>query len=138
MAVEPDTLGALADVVLITHAAFVAFVVFGLLLIAAGGVRGWRWIRNVWFRIAHLVAIGVVAIQAWFGILCPLTTLEMRLREGAGEPTYEISFVAYWLGEILYYEAPGWVFALAYTLFGLLVVACWIRYPPRPFRDRRS
>lgn len=138
MDVAPATFRLLADVVLITHAGFVAFVIAGLLVIAAGGLRGWTWTRNPWFRIAHLVAIGVVATQAWFGRLCPLTTLEMHLRERAGQATYDGSFVAYWLGELLYYEAPPWVFTLAYTIFGLLVVACWVKFPPRPIRGRRD
>lgn len=129
-------LSSLADFVLLTHAAFVAFVILGLALIVAGGMRGWGWIRHPWFRRAHLVAIGVVVAQAWLGIVCPLTTLEMHLRERAGEPTYEGSFIAHWLGEILYYDAPPWVFAIAYTAFGTLVVMSWIRYRPRPLRRK--
>jgi hypothetical protein len=31
---------------------------------------------------------------------------------------------------LLFYDAPAWVFASAYTLFGLLVVAVWWRHPP--------
>lgn len=79
----------LADIVLIAHVAFVAFVVLGLLLILYGGCRNWRWIRNPWFRVLHLVAIGLVVIQSWLGIICPLTTLEVALRERAGQVTYE-------------------------------------------------
>lgn len=124
----------LADLVLITHAGFVAFVLFGLLLIVIGGFRSWNWIRNPWFRLIHLIAIGVVAAQAWFGVICPLTTLEMSLRAEAGEATYEGTFVAYWLQRLLYYEAPPWVFVVGYTLFGLAVAGSWFRFRPRPFR----
>lgn len=130
-------LQALADLVLVTHVTFVAFVVVGLGLIVTGGIRGWSWIRNPWFRLAHLVAIAIVVTQAWLGILCPLTTLEMHLREQAGEATYAGSFIAHWLGRILYYEAPPWVFATAYTVFGAVVVFSWIRYRPRPLRRPR-
>lgn len=131
-------LHALADLVLITHVAFVAFVVVGLGLIVTGGIRGWSWIRNPWFRLTHLVAIAIVVTQAWLGILCPLTTLEMHLRARAGEANYAGSFIAHWLGEILYYEVPPWVFATAYTVFGAVVVFSWIRFRPRPLRRKRQ
>jgi hypothetical protein len=36
--------------------------------------------------------------------------------------------------QLLYYQAPPWVFTLAYTVFGLLVLLCWVRFPLRPRR----
>jgi hypothetical protein len=128
----------IADIVLITHVAFVAFVICGLLLILYGGFRRWAWIRNPWFRVAHLAAIGVVVAQAWLGVICPLTTLEMSLRERAGDVTYEGTFVAHWLQRLLYYEAPSWVFIVCYTLFGLAVVGSWIGFRPRPLRGEKA
>lgn len=127
-----------ADLLLVTHALFVAFVVLGLALIVAGGLLGWAWVRNPWFRVAHLAAIGVVVLQSWLGILCPLTTWEMALRARAGAATYPGSFIAYWVGEILYFELPPWVFVAGYTLFGLLVAGAWILVRPRPFRATRD
>ncbi len=126
--------GLLADLVLLTHLAIVAFILFGLLLVIYGGCRGWHWVRNPWFRVAHLVAIGVVALESWIGVVCPLTTWEMSLRQRARLATYEGDFVAHWLRSLLYYEAPPWTFVVAYTLFGLAVAASWIKFRPRPFR----
>lgn len=126
----------LADIVLIVHVSFVAFVVVGLLLILIGGACGWRWVRNPWFRVAHLAGIGLVIVQAWLGIVCPLTTLEMWLRELGGDETYAGTFIAHWLQKLLYYQAPPWVFAVAYTLFGLAVVASWLTVRPQAFRSR--
>ena len=120
-----------ADVVLGIHTSFVLFVIFGLVLILVGGVRGWPWIRNPWFRLGHVLAIGVVIAQAWLGAICPLTTLEMALRSRAGAAVYSGSFIAHWMEAILYYEAPLWVFAICYTAFGLLIVGSWIIFPPR-------
>ena len=94
----------LADLILILHTLFAGFVVSGLIAIIIGGIRGWQWVRNPWFRLAHLVAIVIVALQAWLGILCPLTTLEMTLRAKAGDSIYEGSFIAHWLEYLLYYE----------------------------------
>jgi hypothetical protein len=125
-----------ADLVLYLHLAIVIFVIVGLLLIVAGGLLGWSWVRNGWFRIAHLAAIAVVVLQAWLGIICPLTTLEMWLRARAGDSVYPGSFIAHWAGELLYYEAPAWVFTLCYTVFGILVAAAWIWIRPRPWKTR--
>ncbi len=124
---------ALADMVLVLHFTFVAFVVGGLLLILIGGFRGWRWIQNPWFRAAHLLGIAVVVVQAWFGVICPLTTLEMDLRARAGGEAYQGTFVAHWLRKILFHEAPLWVFTVCYTIFGLAVIGSWWKFRPRPF-----
>jgi len=121
----------LADVVLTVHVAFVLFVVLGLVAVVIGGARGWRWVRNPWFRIAHLSAILLVAAQAWMDRICPLTTWEMWLRTRAGEETYAGSFVAYWFGRFLYYDAPLWAFATAYTVVAGVVAGTWFAVPPR-------
>ncbi len=121
----------LADTILLLHVLVAVFIVFGLVLIVIGGMRHWSWVRNPWFRVLHLAAIGVVVVQAWLGALCPLTRWEMALRTRAGEAGYQGEFIAHWLQALLYYQAPLWVFALAYTLFALAVVYCWFRVRPR-------
>lgn len=68
--------------------------------------------------------------ETWLGMLCPLTTLEIWLRARAGVAGYGGGFIEHWLQRVLYYEAPWWVFAVGYSLFGLLVVATWVRFPP--------
>lgn len=127
-----------ADAILITHVLFVVFVIVGLILIIVGSFNAWPWIRNPWFRVAHLAAIGVVVLQAWLGKICPLTIWEMALRERAGAESYAGSFIAHWLQELLYYQAPDWVFAVCYTAFGILVVVTWFAIPPRPFAQRHD
>jgi len=122
-----------ADFILFTHVLFVAFVVFGLVSILAGKALSWSWVRNPWFRLAHLAAIGVVMLQSWLGAICPLTIWEMALRERAGDAVYPGAFVSHWLETILYYRAPEWVFVVCYTFFGALVVASWFWIRPRPF-----
>lgn len=131
-----DLFRALADAALMTHVAFVGFIVGGLLLVLLGGFRGWNWIRNPWFRALHLAGIGLVVLQAWLGVICPLTTLEMALRERAGGSTYGGAFVDHWLQRLLYYEAPPWIFAVCYTVFGLAVLGSWLKFRPRRFGVR--
>ena len=58
-------------------------------------------------------------------------TLENELRQRAGEETYPGSFIAYWVHDALFIEGPAWMFTVAYTLFGLLVVAALVWAPPR-------
>ena len=55
-----------------------------------------------------------------------------------GEAFYSDSFVAHWLGRLLYFQAPAWVFACAYTVFGAVVVLSWGWVRPRPFGRFRS
>jgi Protein of Unknown function (DUF2784) len=122
---------ALADAVLLLHVALVLFVVGGLVLIVVGNVWRLRWVNAWWFRLVHLGAIGVVVAEAWFGLTCPLTTLEMWLRSQGGASTYSGGFIEHWLQWLLYYDAPPWVFTFGYTAFALLVLWTWWRYPPR-------
>jgi hypothetical protein len=121
----------LADAVLLVHVALVLFVVGGLVVIVIGNGRGWPWVNRPWFRALHLAAILIVVAEAWLGVTCPLTTLENALRERTGTAGYATSFIEYWLQRVLYYDAPEWVFACAYSVFALLVIAVWWRWPPR-------
>jgi len=127
-----------ADAILYSHALFVLFVVVGLLLILAGRPMAWAWVRNPWFRLAHLLAIGVVVLQSWLGAMCPLTSWEMTLRAKAGDATYSGSFIAHWVETLLYHQAPAWVFTVCYTAFGALVLASWFWVRPRPFGRPRD
>lgn len=132
--------GLLADLVLVLHFALVAFVIGGLVAVVVGNMRRWRWVNAGGFRLAHLAAIAVVVGQAWLGATCPLTRLEMWLRAQARTATYSGSFIEHWVQRLLYYDAPAWVFTTGYSIFGLLVLATWWRFPPRQprFRGRRN
>jgi len=125
-----------ADLLLLSHVLFVAFVILGLALVLTGKPLNWAWVRNPWFRVAHLAAIGIVVLQSWVGLICPLTTWEMALRERAGDVVYAGTFMSHWLGSLLYFQAPAWVFAVCYTVFGTIVVTSWFWVPPRRFTRR--
>jgi hypothetical protein len=128
---DPSLSLLLANAVLVVHVGIAAFVVAGLLLVVAGNLLDWRWVNNASFRVAHLAAIGIVAAESWLGFVCPLTSLEMWLRSRAGEASYGGGFIEHWLQQLLYYSAPPWVFAAAYSVFALLVLATWWYFPPR-------
>ena len=120
-----------ADAVLIAHVLLVVFIVGGVLAIWIGRWVSWLWIRNYWFRVLHLAAMVVVMLQAWLGMICPLTVWEMQLRVKADEATYQGSFIQHWLQAVLYYDAPEWLFILGYTLVAGLILAAWFFVPPK-------
>lgn len=84
-----------ADALLVLHAAFVAFVVFGGLL-----ALRWRWLAWV-----HLPAAAWGVLIEAFGWTCPLTPLEWRWRAAAGEAGFSGSFIERHLVLALY--PPG-------------------------------
>lgn len=120
-----------ADAIVVIHFGYVLFVIAGLLLILLGMWRRWAWVRNFWFRLVHLLMIGVVVAEAWCGITCPLTTWEQNLRRLAGQTAYRGDFLATWVHDLLFYDAPPWVFTICYTLFGLAVLVTFVFAPPR-------
>ena len=125
-----------ADLVLILHACFIAFVLFGLIVIWIGIARRWEWTRNFYFRALHLGAIAFVVIQTCLRITCPLTDWENHLRIKGGQHPYEPDgFIAHWLHRMIFFPAPPWVFITAYVLFGLAVVGTFVLWRPRwPWR----
>jgi len=117
----------LADALLVVHFIIVAFIVGGLVLVWLGAALRWQWIRNPWFRYLHLGAIAFVAAEALAGVACPLTVWEDALRGGL-QPG---SFVGRWMQRLLYYQAPEWLFTLAYGLWtAATLLTLWLA-PPR-------
>ncbi len=122
----------MADAILVVHFLIVAFIAGGLLLVWAGAALGWRWVRNPWFRYAHLAAIAFVAAEALLGVMCPLTVWEDMLRGG---PRAE-SFVGRRVRYFLYNEAPPWVFTTVYVAWTLATLLTLWRVPVRPFKRK--
>ena len=116
----------LADLILALHTGYVMFVVGGLVLIWLGVQRRWRWVRSFWFRIAHLAAVTLVAVEALLGIMCPLTALEDWLRSAQVDE----GFVVRWVRWLLFWDFPLWIFTLAYLVLALVTVLTWLRWPP--------
>jgi len=81
-----------ADMVVLVHASFVLFVIFG-------GVAALRWRRLAWF---HLPAALWGVIIELAGLICPLTHLENRLRRAGGESGYGETFIERYLVPVLY------------------------------------
>lgn len=86
--------GALADAVLVFHLAFIVFVMAGALL-----VLRWPWVA--WLHVPSFLWGAVMELAGW---ICPLTPLELRLRELAGSAGYEVRFLEHYLLRLIY---PG-------------------------------
>lgn len=127
----PANAATLADAILVLHVGIVAFVVLGMALVVVGGWRRWRWVHGFRWRLAHLLLMVFVVLQAWLGALCPLTVWEQALRRRAGQHVYDASFIEHWLSRLIFFEAPWWAFVAAYTGFAALVLVAWVKVPPR-------
>ncbi len=84
----------LADLVLVTHFAFIAFVV-------AGGFAAVRWPRLAWAHVPCFVWGALIEFAGW---ICPLTPLEVRLRIASGQAGYSGGFIERYLLPVIY---PG-------------------------------
>ncbi len=92
-----------------------------------GALAGWRWVRNPWFRYLHLAAIVFVVAEALLGVVCPLTLWEDLLRGGARPD----SFIGRWVRQLLYYNAPEWVFTASYAAWAAATLLTLRLVPPR-------
>jgi len=102
--------GLLADLVLVTHLAFVGFVVFGGFLVL-------RWRRLAWIHVP--VALWGAAIVVT-GFTCPLTPLENRLQQLGGRAGYQGGFIEHYVTAVLY---PDGLTRQAQLLLGAAVLA---------------
>lgn len=119
-----------ADAVLLLHGAFILFVLGGALLAL-------RWPRAPWL---HLPAAAWGVGIELAGAVCPLTYLEVALRERAGQQGYAGGFIDHYLLPLVY--PAGLTPAVQYVLAGVVLAVNLLLYawllqrrraqPPRP------
>ncbi len=111
----------LADVVVLIHGAFVAFVILGAFI-----ALRWRWL--VWLHLP--AAIWGVLIE-YAGWICPLTPLENALRARAGESGYSGDFIEHYILRALYPHgltpATRWILGSVALVVNLIAYALLIR-----------
>lgn len=123
----------LADILVVLHLAFIAYVLLG-------GLLGLRWTRNVFF---HLPCAAWGTLIEFTGWICPLTPLEVRWRIMAGQEGYQDSFIGHYLIPIIYpagltRDMQFWL-GLGVIVLNLAVYAILIlRWRRRSRRARRK
>jgi hypothetical protein len=118
-----------ADAVLVVHGLFILWVMLGALAVV-------RWPVLVWL---HLPAAAWGVWIQWAGGLCPLTPLEWRLRELAGQQGHRGGFIEHYLTAAIYPDGltREIQFALgAGVLFINLGLYAWVLRRARARRSR--
>jgi hypothetical protein len=118
----------LADLLVVLHLAFAAFVIFGGFLV-------WKW---RWVVYAHPLALAWGIWVETSGQICPLTPLEIHLRRLAGEAGYRGGFLEHYVLALLY--PPGltrtdqWVLAVLLLAVNIVAYGALLRPHRRPRR----
>lgn len=99
----------LADATLLVHFGFICFVVVGGMLVA-------RWPRLAWL---HVPAVLWGAAIEFTGGVCPLTPLEVVLRQRGGEAGYSGGFIEHYVTSLIY---PGELGRRAQVVLGILAL----------------
>jgi len=110
----------LATLVLSVHLLVIAFNLFGMVAVPLGAWRGWQFVHAPAWRLLHVASLGITALQAAVGDACFLTRWEVEL-SGAG--TSPEPMVMHWINAMIYWQAPAWVFLVAYLLAVAYVLA---------------
>ena len=116
----------LADLVVVVHALFVAFVVLGGFLVL-------RRPRLAWLHIPAAVWGVLIEFAGW---ICPLTPLENSLRRRGGEAGYAGGFVEHYLLPVLY--PAGLTPRVQYVLGSLVLITNLAIYAILLARRRRA
>ena len=120
-----------ADLILLIHFVFVAFVVLGFIFIWIGYFTKQKFARNAKFRICHILAMGIVLCESLIGMICPLTEWENYLRvRGGRDQLYETSFMQEWIHKIMFFDFSELTFVIVYSLFFALILLTFRVIPP--------
>lgn len=117
-----------ADGILMIHLGFVLFVVLGGFFVLSRP-------RLMWF---HVPAVVWGVLIEFVDLLCPLTPLEVRLRELGGEAGYAGGFIEHHLVAVLYPSALTRGMQIALGSAALLLNAAIYGYLLRRRRRTRS
>jgi hypothetical protein len=113
----------LAAAILTVHLAIIGFNVFGLVATPLGAWRGWPFVREPVWRLAHLACLALVAVQAVAGRACFLTIWQ---DEAAGEAT-RTPLIMGFVNHVLFWRLPIWAFAVGYVaIFAYALALLWI------------
>jgi hypothetical protein len=115
----------LADLVLLAHLAYLAF-------LPIGGFLAWRWPKVLPFHVAAVV-VGLISVTVGFD--CPLTSWEQSFRRRGGQRAYTDGFVDHYLNGHVYPHGYAWLVQL---VFAICIVVSYAGLALRRHSSRRT
>jgi len=110
---------AAADFVVLLHLLWIVFLIVG----------AWPGARWPWVKWTHLAALAFSVLLQVFGWVCPITHLEVWLRQAGGATPYTGTFIGQYLERIVYLQLPTG-FLLTGTLI-IIAISLWIYFGRR-------
>ena len=100
--------------------------ILSFFLIPLGYYQKWEWVKNKYYRLIHLVLMGIIFIETILGFMCPLTILENFLRNDI-EINNKITQIIH---QIMYWDLPTYQFIILYLLSLLYLIFLWFFFKP--------
>ena len=115
-----------SEIVLLFHFSIFLFMILSFILIPLGYHKKWKWVKNKYYRLIHLILMGIIFIETILGFMCPLTILENFLRNDI-EINNKITQIIH---QIMYWDLPTYQFIILYLLSLLYLIFLWFFFKP--------
>ena len=115
-----------SEIVLLFHFCIFLFMVLSFFLIPLGYYQKWEWVKNRYYRLIHLILMGIIFIETILGFMCPLTILENFLRNNIGINNKFTQIIH----QIMYWDLSTYQFIILYLLSLLYLIFLWFFFKP--------
>ena len=115
-----------SEIVLLFHFCIFLFMIISFFLIPLVYYQKWKWVKNKYYRLIHLILMGIIFIETILGFMCPLTVLENFLRNNI-EINNKITQIIH---QVMYWNLPTYQFTILYLLSLLYLIFLWFFFKP--------
>ena len=115
-----------SEIVLLFHFCIFLFIILSFFLIPLGYQQKWEWVKNKYYRLIHIILMGVIFVETALGFMCPLTVLEHFLRN---DTKINNKFTEI-IHEIMYWDLSSYQFIILYLFSFLYLVILWFFFKP--------
>ena len=115
-----------SEIVLLFHFCIFLFMILSFFLIPLGYQQKWEWVKNKYYRLIHIILMGVIFVETALGFMCPLTVLEHFLRN---DTKINNKFTEI-IHEIMYWDLSSYQFIILYLFSFLYLVILWFFFKP--------
>lgn len=127
---NPEAALRLAQLVLGLHMLVALFVIFGMVAIPLGAIRGWLFVYGFGWRLAHFAAAAIIALQKFFGATCFLSIWEFDLLNKAVQAKMQVSPLHALAIDVMHWNMPLWFFTALYAVVFAYIAMLWWRVRP--------